>query len=214
MTVAQAPAAIHAPAAKRRRSVGARIGRALSTLIAVAVILAAGLMLIPTLLGYQRYAIVSGSMEPTIPTGSVVYTKPVPVSELAVGDVITFVPPSEYEFTQPVTHRIVEITPAAQGTEVAGKPVPEGTPQIKTKGDANEAVDPWTMVPDQDQTARVEHHIPYLGYIYMALSNRWVQLLVIGLPAAVIAVLVCVALWKEAGAAVTREQAGKEETPS
>jgi signal peptidase I len=214
MTVAQAPAAVHAPPAERRRSVGARIGRALSTLVSVAVILAACLILVPTLLGYQRYAIVSGSMEPTIPTGSVVYTKAEPVAELLVGDIITFVPPAEYEISQPVTHRIIEITPAAPGTEVAGRPVPEGTLQIKTKGDANTAADPWTMVPDQAETARVEHHIPYLGYVYMALSNRWVQLLVIGLPGAVIAVLVCVALWKQAGAAVAREQAAKKDMPA
>jgi signal peptidase len=146
-------------------------------------------------------------MEPTIQTGAVVYTKPKPVQQLVVGDIITFVPPREYEFTEPVTHRIVEIEETEPGTEVAGKPVPAGTITVRTKGDANEDVDPWTMVPDQDEMAVVRHDIPYLGYVYMALSNRWVQLLVIGLPAAVIAVLVCVALWKEAGAAVARERA-------
>jgi signal peptidase len=53
---------------------------------------------------------------------------------------------------------------------------------VRTKGDANEAPDAWTAVLNGPDQARVEHHIPYLGYVYMALSNRWVQLLVIGLP--------------------------------
>ena len=176
-----------------------RIAGWLSAFGLVCTLMIAGLMLVPGLLGYQRYVIVSGSMEPAIPTGSVVYDEIVPVSELAVGDIITFVPPAEYGLTEPVTHRIVEIEPASG--DHAGKV------QVRTKGDANEAPDAWTAVLNGPDQARVKHHIPYLGYVYMALSNRWVQLLVIGLPALLIGVLVLVSLWKEAGEGVEREEA-------
>lgn len=159
------------------------------------------LMLLPSLLGYHRYVIVSGSMEPAIPTWSVVYDKDVPVEELQIGDVITFVPPPEYNVTLPVTHRIVEISSAPKGAEeaAAGR-------LFRTKGDANETTDPWLMMLDRPTQDRVEHHLPYLGHIYRALSRRWVQLVFLGLPALVIAIAIFRALWIEAGAGVREER--------
>jgi signal peptidase I len=185
----------------------ARVGHVLSTIGLILVLTIAGLMLVPALLGYERYVIVSGSMEPTIGTGSVVYDKTAPVEDLKVGDVITFAPPPEFDVDGQVTHRIHSIEKTAPGDQVDGKEVPAGTRQFVTKGDANDDPDPWKMVPDQPDQARVEHHIEYLGYIYGALSNRWVQLLVIGLPALVLVVLLARALWHEAGDAVVRDRA-------
>ena len=76
--------------------------------------------------------IVSGSMEPAIPTGSVVYDEVVPVEDLEVGDVITFVPPPEYGIAEPVTHRIVEIgrTPPAARPPASSRSAPRATPTI------------------------------------------------------------------------------------
>jgi signal peptidase len=193
--------------AERSSGRWARIGRALSTIGLVLVLMIAGLMVVPSILGYQRYVIVSGSMEPTIGTGSVVYDKPVPVPDLKVGDIITFVPPPEFDIEMPVTHRIHEISTTAPGTEVDGETVAAGTLQFRTKGDANKDVDPWKMVLDKPEQARVEHHIEYLGYVYGFLSNRWAQLLLIGLPALLIAVMLARALWRAAGESVVRERA-------
>ena len=97
---------------------------AIWTSLVVALLLAT-MMMLPTLLGYQRYVIVSGSMVPTLPVGSVVYDEVVPVSELAVGDIITFVPPPEYGIDDPVTHRIVKISVAGAGQRRVG---PAGVP--------------------------------------------------------------------------------------
>jgi signal peptidase len=179
--------------------------------LVVALVLAA-LMVLPSLFGYLRYVIVSGSMEPTIPTGSVVYDEVVPVADLKVGDIITFVPPPEYAITDHVTHRIVEISVAAEGSSAAGERV------FQTQGDANEHRDAWQMVLDGDEQARVRHHLPYVGYVYMFLSNRWVQLLLIGLPALAIMVLLGIALWRLSGDAVLEERAAdsgaQERTPT
>jgi signal peptidase len=176
-----------------------------STVGLVLVLTLALLMLLPSLLGYHRYVIVSGSMEPTIPTGSVVYDKDIPVADLVVGDVITFVPPPEFAITSPVTHRIFEIAeaPDAQKDEAAAGRT------FRTKGDANEDPDPWKMVLQHPTQDRVEQHLPYVGYVYLWLSKRWVQLLVIGLPALLIAIIICRALWSEAGYAVVEERAAK-----
>jgi signal peptidase len=179
-----------------------RVLHVLSWVVFVAVLAIAGLMLIPSLLGYDRYVIVSGSMEPAIGTGSVVYDRAVPVEDLSVGDVVTFMPPPEFHQKDPVTHRIHKISHDSKGAR-----------QFRTKGDANESVDPWTIVFDGPDQARVEHHVEKVGYVYMALSNRWVQLLVIGVPAMLLFALIVIALWREAGEAVTREERGKSLTP-
>jgi signal peptidase I len=155
----------------------------------------AGILVLPTLLGLQRYVIVSGSMVPTISVGSVVYDEVVPVEDLEVGDIITFVPPSEYGIDDPVTHRIVEI-----GTGDNGETT------FRTQGDANAAPDQWTMVLDGPEQARMVRSIPYVGYVYIALSHGWVQLLLIGLPALAIAIYLGIALWRTAGAAVVEER--------
>lgn len=41
-------------------------------------------------MGLQSYAIVSGSMEPSFPVGSLVYAEPIEPEALAVGDVAVF----------------------------------------------------------------------------------------------------------------------------
>ena len=192
-------------AAPARQPLPVSIGRVASTVGLVIVLVIAVLMILPSLLGFHRYVITSGSMEPAIPTGAVVYDRDVPVADLEVGDVITFVPPPEYDIDTPVTHRIVEISAAPEDQRekaTAGR-------MFRTKGDANEARDPWLMVLDQPTQDRVEHHVPYMGYVYQWLSRRWVQLLAIGLPALAIAVVIARALWREAGHAVRRERAAR-----
>jgi signal peptidase len=127
--------------------------------------------LLPSLMGLQRYVIMGGSMEGTYDLGSVVLSEVVPVSELEVGDVITYVPPAESGITTLVTHRIVSI----DGED------------LRTQGDANPAVDPWTFQLTAATQPRVVAHVPYAGYVFMALADRGTRMALIGLPAALIA---------------------------
>src|SRR5215208_2609235 len=105
-----------------------RLGTALATALCAACLGLAGLMLLPGLLGYQRYVITSGSMTGTYDRGSLVFDKVVPTSSLRAGDVITFRPPGHAGL---VTHRIRTLT------SVNGKRV------LTTKGDANRVPDAW-----------------------------------------------------------------------
>jgi signal peptidase len=189
----------------RSRRVWRRVVTVASTLLLVVAIVLAALMVVPTLLGYERYVIVSGSMEPTIPVGSIVYDEVVPVEDLQVGDVITFVPPPEYDIDDPVTHRIYSITVAGEDSDVPGRLI------FRTKGDNNPEVDPWQMTLDKTEQARVAHHVPYVGYVYIALRKPWVQLLLIGLPALGIAVFVALSLWRISGQAVEEERRARAE---
>jgi signal peptidase I len=149
---------------------------------AVALILALA-VLVPALLGYQRYVITSGSMTGTYDTGSLVFDRVVPTSSLRAGDVITFRPPGHAGL---VTHRIATVR-TANGQRV-----------FTTKGDANRVADAWGPIAlGEARKARVAFHLPYLGYGLATLSDRHVRMLVIGLPALLIALAALAGLWRD-----------------
>ena len=70
------------------------------------------LLVVPSVLGFQRDVLTGGSMEPTLHRGSLVFDQVTPVEELVVGDVITYVPPG---MSSPLSHRIMSITPGDDG---------------------------------------------------------------------------------------------------
>lgn len=109
---------------------------------------------VPHLLGYTQYVVVSGSMEPAIPVGSLVFSKPTEPAELVQGEVIVFY--TERHTKTPVTHRVVENRFADR--------------EIITKGDANDDNDPSPVSYD-DVIGKVEHHIPRLGYLTAPLGT-------------------------------------------
>jgi signal peptidase len=160
--------------------------------LAVAAI-AALLVLVPALVGWERYAIVSGSMTGTYDRGSLVLAEVVPVDDLRVGDVITYTPPAGDHL---VTHRIAWI-----GRDDAGRRI------FRTKGDANAVADPWTFRLDRPTQARVRMGVPYAGHALTALGRRDVRMIVIALPALLIAGFSLARLWRQLGAEAQRRAA-------
>ena len=118
----------------------------LSTIVLVVLLAAAAVILVPMLLGYKEMAVLSGSMEPTIPVGSLVYVKPVEASELEAGDVCTYYLSDGETF---VTHRVMSIDADAQ--------------TLVTQGDANE--DPDGDIQFSQVYGRADFHLPYLGIV-------------------------------------------------
>jgi signal peptidase I len=163
------------------------VRKVLSGIIVAAGLCLAAAMLLPAAFGYHRYVITGSSMQGTYDRGSIVFDKPVPVTELAVGDVITYTPPADTGVRGLITHRIVSIRDGKQGAS------------FRTKGDANEKADPWRFELSQPEQARVAFSIPYLGYGIAALSMLPVRMLIIGLPALLIAVALVARLWRQAG---------------
>jgi signal peptidase I len=158
-----------------------RAANALATALCVACLLLAALMILPGLFGYHRYVITSGSMTGTYDRGSVVFAGVVPVSDLSVGDVITYTPPPGSGPDGLVTHRIVSI-----GRDQFDRRL------FQTKGDANETADPWTFTLDEPTQARAVFDVPYVGYALSFLSIREARMAVIGIPALLIAFAVLV----------------------
>ncbi len=96
------------------------------------------------LIGYESYAVLSGSMQPGIPVGSIVTADTrYDYDSLKEGDIIIF---SKGETK--VTHRILSITE-------------EG---IETRGDANNVSDGITTT-KENYCGKILFHIPVLGFI-------------------------------------------------
>jgi signal peptidase len=151
--------------------------RSVVTLAIGVAILGSLAFIVPGLLGYDRYAITGGSMSGTFERGSLAFEKSVPAADLKIGDVITYRPPVEAGVEGLVTHRIVDIDRRT------------GPDRIRTKGDANQTSDPWTFQLDEVNQPRVSFTVPYLGDAFLALADRDLRMLVIGIPAGCIAVL-------------------------
>jgi signal peptidase len=157
----------------------------------LAVLLLSVAYVVPSLLGYQRYIITGGSMTGTYDKGSVVFEQVVPTSDLKVGDVITYLPPSSSGVTNLVTHRLVG---ARTGTD--------GRTVYQTKGDFNPSKDPWTFSLDQAQQPVVRFHVPYIGWFFLFLADPHHRMLLIGIPAGIVALL-------SIGEAVSNARAGR-----
>jgi signal peptidase len=120
---------------------------------------------LPEYFGWQLLPVLSGSMEPAIPVGSIVAVHPVPARALHVGDVITFADRGNPDVL--VTHRVVSLEERA-GQQVA-----------VTKGDANNTTDSWNVPIDQT-VGRVNFSLPYVGYLVVWLGSSTVKLLALG----------------------------------
>jgi signal peptidase I len=162
-------------------------------LTAAAVALAAA-VLVPAFLGFQRYVITSGSMTGTYDRGSLVYDDVVPTASLKVGDVITYAPPAGSGPAGLVTHRIHSI-----------QVQPDGRRVYRTKGDFNPAPDPWTFTLQNRTQAKVAFHLPYVGFALAALADRTLRMIIIGIPALLVALSVLAGLWRDAGEAASAE---------
>lgn len=152
-----------------RRTLAAVSG-VLGALLIGAVVLLCLPLTAPRLMGYDVYAIVSGSMEPAIPTGSLVYARQTAPEDVAPEDVIVF--RGGQDGGAVITHRVVEDRPETRA--------------FITKGDANTANDIYP-VPYEHVLGRVALSVPALGYFLPAVSTLGGKLSLLGVLAAAVA---------------------------
>lgn len=131
---------------KKSRGGPAAALNVMAALLLVAVILLCVPVTVPRMFGYQVYNVVTGSMEPSIPTGSLVYAGTVDPAEVEKDDVIVFY--SSVDSSAIITHRVVD------NHTVSG--------EFITKGDANAENDPLPVEYER-LLGRVALSIPYLG---------------------------------------------------
>lgn len=157
----RAPVVHEVPARGRtrtRRAVAVITDLALVACLLVFVFLAVG----PHVLGYRTSTMLTGSMEPGISPGDVVVTVPKPAADVEVGDVLTYHIPVEDHRVE--THRVVEVLHQEDGSVA-----------IRTQGDNNDDVDPWTATLEGDQVWEMRAVVPKLGTAIRVLRSPAVQ---------------------------------------
>ncbi|MCM3718508.1 signal peptidase I SipW [Fictibacillus phosphorivorans] len=119
----------------------------------------------PKIFGYQLKTVLSGSMEPTFKTGSIIAVKPLKdTSNLKKSDIVTFL---QQDQTM-VTHRIIEVIKNGEQT------------MYQTKGDNNKDVDGQPVLAQNVVAKYSDITVPYLGYfIDFAKSNKGTAMLLI-----------------------------------
>ncbi|MYL54336.1 signal peptidase I [Pontibacillus yanchengensis] len=113
----------------------------------------------PNVFGYQLKTVLSGSMEPTFKTGSIIAVEPIEgdaKKQLKVGDVITFVK----EDNTLVTHRILEVNGG------------ENAVTYHTKGDNNDAADVKPVLAENVVGKYADFTIPYAGHVMKYANSK------------------------------------------
>ena len=121
------------------------------TICVVLVILAAFPFTLPRIFGIEIYGILTGSMDPACPTGSLVYVKSVNPESLQEKDIVTF-----QNGNLVITHRVVK-------NDVQKE-------ELITKGDANNANDIQPVAYKQIK-GKVALTVPLLGYLALRLNS-------------------------------------------
>ena len=155
-----------------------KIWNVISSILVALVVILALLLVGARVVGLQVFTVLSGSMEPTYHTGSLIYVKEVDPYSIEVGQPITFM----LDENTVATHRVVGIVPDEEDPTVI---------RFHTKGDANEAED-GGLVHYKNVIGTPIFSIPYLGYVadyiqhppgmYIAISAGAVLLLLVFIP--------------------------------
>lgn len=152
------------PAPQRRRG-RSRTREALSALftgvmaglIGVIVLLGVAAIVVPAATGSTTLTVLTSSMEPDFPAGTLVVVRPTDVADIGPGDVITY----QLRSGEPevVTHRVLQQHRTA-----------DGEPFFITQGDANPSPDPEPVQPVQVR-GTVWYAIPWLGHVAQWVSG-------------------------------------------
>ena len=180
-------------AATWQRAAGWTYRTTVRLLVTVAALAFAVLAVGPHVLDYRTMTMLTGSMSPVIDPGDVTIVTPLPVDQVTAGMIITYhVPIDDHHL---ITHRVTSVD---HGTD--------GSVTVQTKGDANDAVDPWQATLQGDTAWQVRTVIPELGHLLHALRTPVVsQALVYGAPT-LLAGWLLLTIWRPATPAPTRPQ--------
>jgi len=160
-------------------------------LLGLAIVAFAVLAVGPHVFGYRTMTMLTSSMAPHIEPGDITIVTPIGVSEVTEGMVISYhIPVGDHSV---VTHRVVSVESG-----------PAGTVTVQTKGDANEAVDPWTAQLQGNTAYQVRAVIPEAGHLIQALRTPTIApVLLYGAPTLLVGWLL-LSIWRP-----TREEEDK-----
>jgi len=160
---ASAPATADGPATPEK-SLLHYLGLAVSGAILLLVVaLALLLIVVPKVTGSTPLTVLTSSMEPTLPPGTLIIVRPVTPDEIRIGDVVTY----QIRSGEPgvITHRVTAISSSSAGGRT-----------FTFKGDNNSVADADQVLPVQIQ-GRLWYSVPWVGWVNNAVngqSRTWV----------------------------------------
>jgi signal peptidase len=163
---------------RRLGRVFARVGHLLAWVVILA---ASGLVtvavIVPRVGGATPYAVLTGSMRPAMPPGTMVVVRPKPADQVRVGDVVTY----QLRSGEPdvVTHRVVAV-----GLDGAGHRI------FRTQGDANDIPDAAWVRPVQIKGVRW-YAVPRLGRVTNLLDGSERQAVLVVVVGTLLAYAAC-----------------------
>jgi signal peptidase len=131
---------------------GASIG-----VVGLILLLALVVIVVPRVAGATPMTILTSSMEPTLPPGTLIVVRPTPFKQIRIGDVLTY----QIRSGDPavVSHRVIGVNSVSDGTFT-----------FVTKGDNNDHADP--VVIEAQVRGTLWYSVPLLGYVNNAVSGQ------------------------------------------
>jgi signal peptidase len=152
-------------------------------LVVTAVVAFGFLAIGPHVFGYRTMTMLTGSMAPEIEPGDITVVTPLAVEDVAAGMVIAYhIPIDDHRV---VTHRVVAVERGLDGSVT-----------VQTKGDANEAVDPWKATLQGDTAWQVEAVVPEVGHAVQALRTPVVSMALRYGAVALVAGWLLLSIWR------------------
>jgi len=139
---------------RHKKSPVAVICSALGTAMLIILVIICIPLTVPRMMGYEIYSVISGSMEPALPVGSLVYIGKEDPKNIQKDEVIAFYGAKDSNAI--ITHRVVE------NRVVMG--------EFITKGDANKTND-MNPIPYGNFIGKVEFSLPALGYVAQMITS-------------------------------------------
>lgn len=148
----------------RALALGLSVG-ALALVLGVAALL----IVVPKATGSVPLTVLTASMEPRLPPGTLLVVRPVAPADIRIGEVVTYQIASGRP--EVVSHRVVAITTASDGAR-----------RFTFRGDANAASDAAPVRPEQIR-GRLWYSVPLVGWaneLVHGTARAWVVPLVAG----------------------------------
>lgn len=144
----------------RERSLLSYLGSAAMTVILVVILaIAAAAIVVPALTGSTALTVLTSSMTPNLPPGTLIVVRPTDPDDIHPGDVVTYQLRSDEP--EVVTHRVIQRTALADGQLI-----------FITQGDANPMPDE-TPVQEVQIRGTLWYAVPYLGWVSAWLTGPW-----------------------------------------
>src|SRR5690554_6414263 len=126
-------------------------------LLALVILVGMMAVVVPAIAGATPLTVLTSSMEPKLPPGTLVIVKPTKPTDIRVGDVITY----QIESGKPgvVTHRVTGISTSSAGSKT-----------FTAKGDNNDVAD-GKPVEEVQIMGEVWYSVPWIGYVASAVNG-------------------------------------------